>query len=156
MNTKLTLFDGVHLIVPNEGFMFPHSTFKGFPTCCGGGDRGDLLIPDSIYLLNISPACWIHDQMWALAEPTWADFHHSNNVFLENMRLINEAKSNFLMKIVRTPRIHVYHQSVNTLGALLFWKLKCLQGKESIDKALADIQNNIETIGECNGNNSNH
>ena len=153
MNTKLTLFDRVHLIVPNEGFMFPHPTFKGFPTCCGSGDKGDLLIPDTIYLLNISPACWIHDQMWVLAEPTWADFYHSNNVFLENMRLINEAKSNFLMKNIRTPRIHLYHQSVNTIGALLFWRFKCLQGKEGIDKALAEIQDNIETIGECDGNN---
>lgn len=152
MNTKLTLFDGVHLIVPDDGFMFPHPTFKGFPTCCGSGDKGNLLIPDTIYLLNISPACWIHDQMWTLAEPTWADFHYSNDVFLENMRLINEAKSNSLMKIIRTPRIYVYHQAVNTIGALLFWRFKCLQGKEGIYKALAEIQDSIETIGECDGN----
>lgn len=152
MNTKLTLFDGVHLIVPDKGFMFPHPTFKGFPTCCGSGDKGNLLIPDTIYLLNISPACWIHDQMWTLAEPTWADFHYSNDVFFENMRLINEARSNFLMKNIRTPRIYVYHQAVNTIGALLFWRFKCLQGKEGIDKALAEIQDSIETIGECDGN----
>ena len=129
MNTITTTFDSVQLVCPSEKFMWPHPTFKGFPSACGAGKLGDYLIPDTLWGLNVSPACYIHDQMWSLAEPSWSDFHASNALLFVNCAFIIQARSaNFFIRDLRIARAATYLLAVSTLGAPIFWSLKEKQG----------------------------
>ena len=128
MNTIIERFDGVELVRPVGDFRWPHPTFDGFPTCCGAGDWGDRIVPDNLWGLNISPACWIHDQMFTMAPANWSAFHHANSVFLHNLNAINESKSgNIFIKKMRQIRAIEYYTAVDTLGAVAFWN--CKKGK---------------------------
>lgn len=130
MNTIVERFDGIDLIRPVGAFRWPHPTFSGFPTCCGAGKLGDWLVPDTIYGVNISPACWVHDQMFATSPPTWAGFHYSNAVFFANMSAIIQAKSgNAIMRTLRMARAALYARVVSdSVGASIFWAMKAKQG----------------------------
>ena len=129
MKTTTTTFDGVRLIVPTDNFMWPHSTFDGFPTFCGAGPIGDRFIPDTIWGLSISPACYIHDQMWSMSEPLWSDFHYSNAVFFVNMAEIIQTKSaNAFTRDLRLARAATYLLAVSTIGAPIFWGKRAVAG----------------------------
>ena len=63
-------YKNIPFIVPAVGFMWPQEI--NFPSCCGAGTGvQEKVIPDNFYGVNVSPACWIHDQMFTLADPTW-------------------------------------------------------------------------------------
>ena len=125
MNTIVERFDGVDLIRPTGPFLWPHPTFAGFPTCCGAGKVGDWLVPDSIWGVNISPACWVHDQMFAVAPATWGAFHYANAVFFVNIAAIIQARSaNALIRTLRIARASLYLLAVSTAGASIFWAMK--------------------------------
>jgi len=89
-------FDGTVLLAPDDPrFFWPHSTFAGFPPCCGPGAEGDITekaVPETILGLNVSPACWCHDWMQNYGPQTWQGFHHSNAVFLLNILAINRVR----------------------------------------------------------------
>ena len=125
MLTTTTTFDGIQFVIPASGFQWPHPTFKGFPTCCGAGKVGDKVIPDSIWGVNISPACFIHDQMWALASADWCDFHMSNAILFVNLAAIIQARSaNWATRDLRLARAATYLLAVSTVGAPIFWGMK--------------------------------
>ena len=125
MITTTTTFDGIRFVVPAEGFQWPHPTFAGFPTYCGAGDTGDRFIPDTIWGVSISPACFIHDQMWTLAEASWADFHMSNAILFVNLAAIIQARSaNWVTRDIRLARAATYLLAVSTAGAPIFWGMK--------------------------------
>ena len=125
MKTVLEIFDGVPLIRPAGDWMWPESTFQRFPTYCGAGKIGDTIVPDTIFGLVISPACFIHDQMWTLAPPTWEEFHESNSIFLTNMTSINRVNTRFsLVRVFRQVVINDYYESVSHVGSHHFWSLK--------------------------------
>ena len=125
MKTKLEIFDGVSLRVPdNDYFMWPHPTFKGFPSCCGPGEGwGNRLVPESVFRINLSPACWIHDEMFSWRDKTWINFYYANAVFMANCFEINRVKSKSkIRETLRIPFIYIYVKSVNTaIGAKLFF-----------------------------------
>jgi len=115
--TKLVDFDGCQMRVPADGFTFPCSTFKGFPTCCGAGKVGDYFVPDVIGVppLRVSPACCIHDWTWMFWEKTPANFRQSNRLFLENLWLINDYRGgNVVFKFQRMPLIWAYYIVVSS------------------------------------------
>jgi hypothetical protein len=125
LNTIKENFDGVELVRPLGDFMWPHVTFDGFPTCCGAGPVGDKFIPDTIHGINVSPACWVHDQMWTIAEASWGDFHYSNSILLLNLSFIIQAKSrNRAMCDLRLARAATYWLGVSVAGSSVFWGLK--------------------------------
>ena len=64
------------------------------PPCCGPGhDWLETIIPESILGLKISIACYIHDDDWAIAPPTWDAFHAANSRLLTNLNSIIDTKS---------------------------------------------------------------
>ena len=128
MNTIVERFDGVDLLRPTGSFLWPHPTFAGFPTCCGAGKMGDYLVPDTVWGVNISPACWVHDQMYDLSPPTWGGFHYSNAVFFHNIAAIIQAKSSTTFaRNLRLARASMYLLAVSTAGAGIFWGIKAKQ-----------------------------
>lgn len=57
-----------------------------WPTFCGPDEGlGDLLVPDVVCGVVISPACFIHDIDWAICRKTYLDFQLSNSRLLHNM-----------------------------------------------------------------------
>ena len=134
MKTKVVNFDGVDLRIPDDpDFGWPHETFKGFPTCCGPGKRwGNWLVPDRIVGLIISPACWVHDVMFAFHVKSWTNFYYANGVFLANMMEINRVNSRTKIgAFARKPIIYAYVKAVTTtIGARCFFKGEIAQETE--------------------------
>lgn len=93
--------------------------------CNGCGPKGyGLFIPDTIWGLRITPACDIHDFMYALGE-TEADKCEADRVFLNNMiRLIDAAGSWSIVRWLRQRRAMTYYQAVHELGGPAFWSGK--------------------------------
>jgi hypothetical protein len=115
----------VKVIAP-IGILFPSNINVGFGPACGAGDGlSEKLIPETIYGLNITPACYIHDEMWRLANNTKEDFMLSNSVFLHNiLTIINCINSNPLMQTIRSYRAMTYYNCVSTIGYKIFEEFK--------------------------------
>lgn len=125
MKTKIDNFLGIDYEVPDSPqFFWPDmKIYSEFPTSCGAGKFGDTLIPDTVWGLCLSPACWVHDLSWTLAKQSWSDFFQTNNMFRKNMLKINEMTSgSFIEKSIRRAAIYRYYISVCSFGAYYFWK----------------------------------
>lgn len=118
MNTIVERFDGVDLIRPVGDFKWPHPTFEGFPDCCGVGaadEISNIIIPETILGMRVSPVCWVHDWTYTYWPKTWAAFHFSNSIIYQNLRRVNRAKGgNFLMRALREPLMMAWYLGVNT------------------------------------------
>lgn len=135
MKTQLYRFfaeDGqvLELIGP-EDIVFPSYKLEYYETItsCGAGEGfGDRLVPDCIIAVRITLACYIHDIMWAMAEPSWEEFHMSNSVFLSNtITLITAASADHKINILKNFRMYravSYFNAVDTIGARVFWCMK--------------------------------
>lgn len=126
MDTMIERFDGVALIRPVSGFEWPVLTFRDFPTCCGAGKIGNLFIPDRLLGEAISPACYVHDEMWRLCPATNGGFHYSNAVFLTNILAITTSKShNNISEALRQKIALSFYLGVSSIvGYAHFWRLK--------------------------------
>lgn len=120
-------------LIENVPFVFPDevhkdsifSKLKDFPDSCGAGKGfGEKIVPETAFGLRISPACWIHDEDWWYAKPTWDAFHATNGRLMLNMSMIIVVKSNRFMMIPRMYRPSTYFIFVSTIGAKHFWRLK--------------------------------
>jgi len=93
--------------------------------CNGCGAKSALVdfVPDTIWGLDISGACNIHDYCWHIAEPTRGSFHAANLLFLLNMmRLINRQTKWPWMRWLRRKRALRYYQAVEELGVTIFFE----------------------------------
>lgn len=136
MKTTVTLFDTIPLVVPVFGesdlpLRFPYQTLESFGSYCGAGPGlGDKIVPEQIFGLKISPACYVHDVMYEVALPCWGEFHQANSVFLHNLLAIIEMRSaNRLIASLRRYRAMTFYNAVDTLGAAAFWAVKDGQRK---------------------------
>jgi hypothetical protein len=112
------------LVAPVD-IQFPTLNLNNFPSCCGAGQGfGDIIVPETLWGLRISAACFIHDWMWNNADCTWEYFHSSNAIFLRNMLEIIETQSIWMLKPFRRHRASMYFAAVDTVGASVFWKEK--------------------------------
>jgi len=113
------------LLLAPPGIEWPAIHLEKFGTYCGPGHGiGDLLVPDTMWGLKVSAACYVHDFMWAVAEPSWADFHYSNSVFLHNLLRIIDAHGGIL-KYLRSYRAVTYYAAVDSVAfAKIFWAMK--------------------------------
>lgn len=127
----LTGANGFTTIIAPEGIEFPSCFIDGFRSYCGAGRGiGDLVVPEKMYGLKVSPACFVHDKMWEMSKATWEDFHLSNGVFLTNLISIIESQSkNVVLKHLRLYRAVSYFNAVDTIGAKIFWKEKNEEAK---------------------------
>jgi hypothetical protein len=91
---------------------------------CGPGGFGDYLVPDTVWLLNIKPACKIHDWMYHFGE-NLADKEEADRVFLNNMtRMVNTKTKWGWMRKLRLRRVYTYYQFVDKFGGPSFWDSK--------------------------------
>jgi len=125
MKTKRITVEGILLIVP-ESYHAPYQFIKQFPPSCGAGDGiGNGLVPERMYGLLITVCCHIHDYCWKVAEATWSDFHQSNYLFFVNLKAVIKAKSaNVITRWLRYARATTYSGAVDTVGAMIFKKMK--------------------------------
>jgi len=127
LTTTLTI-DQVLLVVPklavDDRRYDPFVRLSDFPDSCGAGRGiGQIIVPETMFGLRVSAACYTHDLSWEYAEKTWADFHQTNSMFLRNMLSIIEAKSrSTVLRVLRNYRAMTYYNSVDTAGAVHFFK----------------------------------
>ena len=110
----------VELFAPAAFWRLPES--ERVKLRCGPG-RGILerLVPETIYLLTITPACAIHDFMYKIGE-TDQDKVDADDVFLNNMiRIIEANTTNKQLMCLRLRRARIYYGAVKFFGGPAFW-----------------------------------
>jgi len=93
--------------------------------CNGMGPKGyGLLVPDTMYGLDVSEAGNIHDFMYLIGH-TIEDKEAADRTFLNNMLRIIEAKSKlWILKYIRRRRALTYYIAVKDFGGPAFWSGK--------------------------------
>ena len=93
--------------------------------CNGCGAKGfGWMVPDSMWLLDISEACDIHDFMYAVGVDE-SDREEADRVFLNNLLRIIEANTRYnWLKLLRKRRAAKYYHAVRCFGGPAFWKNK--------------------------------
>jgi hypothetical protein len=98
------------------------SEIEKFTICNGCGRAGAKFdfIPQTVWGLDITEACYVHDYAYFLGE-SWADKERADRQFFNNMLVIIENKSNFLLRALRRRRALKYYEAVCELGGAAFW-----------------------------------
>ena len=126
MDFRVDYVEGIEFLVP-EGVDLPLHLDQ-FPDACGPGKGlGERVVPEKIFGLRVSPACWIHDKSWECADPTVLDFHISNIMFVWNLFSIIEAFPSkwWIANVLREYRAVTYFNAVNgPLGRRCFEREK--------------------------------
>ena len=87
--------------------------------CNGCGAKDGIKVPDTMYGLDVSEACFIHDWMYAEGK-TLADFYFANAMFLLNLCFIVMGGSKWLAPL-RLARATKYFLAVQEWGESAFW-----------------------------------
>ena len=127
MKTCALTVEGIDFVVPvHLRAALPDTPLASLPAACGAGNGiGQAAVPETLWGLRITPACFIHDQSWLVADPTWADFHQANSMFLHNILAIIRARSrSIFLEHLRNYRAVTFYNAVDTVGALVFRELK--------------------------------
>lgn len=94
---------------------------------CGPGGIGDYLVPDTMWGLNVKPACTIHDWQYCwgrtIEDKIKADLNLRDNL----VRLIKAQNSWGWLENLRLRRAKTYYEAVKNFGGPAFWS-----GKSSI------------------------
>lgn len=119
----------VSLYAPPEYWKLSEVERKSYR--CGPG-RGvlEILTPETIWGLCVTPACAIHDFMYKEGPPTDQGKEEADLVFLNNMVRLIEAGTGYppLLRL-RLRRARVYYQAVKLLGGAAYWKGKNKPGE---------------------------
>ena len=84
---------------------------------CGPGKWGDWLVPDTIYLVNIKPACYLHDCEYSEMESE-DDRKYADKRLFDNANKIVELKSSNKFTLwLRRARLMKYWAAVDIGGA---------------------------------------
>ena len=143
----IQMWEGIPLqipekMVPEFANIFGGFTYNNFPDdFCGSGKIGEKMVPDYIYegsrllprfldiSIKISPACAIHDTDWDLAEPTWDAFHETNLRLHDNIATIIQCRTKpGILQLYAMAYPDIYKEAVETMGRIIFWRLKKAQG----------------------------
>jgi hypothetical protein len=111
------------LFAPPEYWRLPEDVRESYR--CGPG-RGVLeqLVPEKMYGLSVSPACSIHDFMYAHGN-TSDDKREADIVFLNNMiRLIEAGGGWWFLRKLRLRRAYIYYEAVKDFGGPCYWNEK--------------------------------
>jgi len=93
--------------------------------CNGCGSKGfGWIVPNTMYGLNVSEACNIHDFMYKTGV-TNDDKMSADRTLLHNcLRIIDAKTKNSILKFLRGRRAHAYYVAVKTFGGFAFWSDK--------------------------------
>lgn len=112
------------LYAPPAFVTAPASVRKLVANGCGPGGWKVDLVPDTIYGLDVAPACDIHDWMYA-AGAIEADREEADRVLINNLlRLIAAAAGPGWLQWLRRRRAHTYYNAVRIFGGPAFWNSK--------------------------------
>lgn len=89
---------------------------------CGAAKSKFDFVPDTVWGLDITPACHIHDWMYHHGK-TIDDKDEADRVFLNNMLRLIERGNRFL-KPLRRRRALKYYESVVAFGGPAYWANK--------------------------------
>lgn len=134
MRIKENTIDGVPFLIPAG--VNPPDNLKDFPSSCGPGEGiGELIIPDSLLGLCITPPCWIHDKSWSVAKASSDDYRISNLMFLANLfSVIKFRPIIFPLNLLKPFRfmlaVSYYEAVASETGESIFWKLKQSQDRD--------------------------
>jgi len=91
---------------------------------CGPGGWKIDLVPDTLWGLNITDACDIHDYMYHVGDDI-KDKEEADRVFLNNMiRLVNAGTKCRWLRLLRRHRANIYYSAVKKFGGPAFWAEK--------------------------------
>ncbi len=96
---------------------------------CGTAGWKGKLVPDSMWGLNISKACNIHDWMYHFGK-TEAERCEADRAFFNNLLRIINAEGGWLASL-RRYRATTYYNSVHNYGGPAFWDNKNTTGTMS-------------------------
>jgi hypothetical protein len=115
MNNKTVLF-------APEGYWVLNSEEKR-EICNGCGPQGHFdFIPDTMYFLNISEVCNIHDYCYEIARSDIRDKEWADRIFLNNLLRLIESETKWgWVKWLRRHRAYKYYLAVKHFGAPVFW-----------------------------------
>ena len=88
--------------------------------CNGCGAKDGVKVPDTMWGLNISSACNIHDWMFSEGK-SLSDFYFANAVFIMNLAIIITANGSKWLAPLRLARATKYFIAVQELGQDAFW-----------------------------------
>ena len=109
------------LYAPESYWKISYEEHTSICNGCGAANSKIDMIPDTIYFVNISEACNIHDYMYYIGE-TINDKKNADMIFLENLLTItNTESSNGFMKWLRRRRAIKYYLAVKYFGNSAYW-----------------------------------
>lgn len=112
------------LYAPAEYWELTREQRKILTNGCGPGRFGSKIISDSIWWLDISEACRIHDFAYHIGW-THEDKLSADRSFMYNMlRLIDAAGGRWLLVALRRRAAVKYYRAVADFGGPAFWKGK--------------------------------
>ena len=110
----------VKLYAHPECWLFMEEHIEEFDSFgCGPGGAGDKLVPDTMYGLDISPACRIHDWYYRFwPEDSEEARAMADRVMKNNLLRIVENKTKWRVLLwLRRRRCHTYYTMVRMFGA---------------------------------------
>lgn len=111
----------VWLYAPELYLTLPAAERKKLVNGCGPGGWKIDLVPDTLWGLDISEACNIHDFMYTVGVDLAAK-EEADRVFLNNMlRLIDARGSMRWLKTLRRMRARKYYEAVVHFGGPAYW-----------------------------------
>jgi hypothetical protein len=86
---------------------------------CGPGGAGDKLVPDTMYGLDISPACRVHDWYYRFFPEDTEEARAMADRIMKNnlLRIVEAHTKNRVLLWLRRRRCHTYYTMVRMFGA---------------------------------------
>ncbi len=104
--------------------LFKPVNYKPEKDCDCGSGWSSKLVPNTIYGLDIKPACCIHDYMYSVG----TNIGHKDSAdrtFLNNMmRIIEDKKAWWFPHFLARQRALKYYEAVHNFGGTSFWQGK--------------------------------
>lgn len=127
----------VFIWAPAEYWRLTHDERKNFR--CGPG-RGilEMLVPETIWGLCVTPACAVHDFMYREGPATDDGKEEADLVFLNNMvRIIEAHTKNRWLLCLRLRRARLYYEMVRRFGGPAYWITKNLPNQMGLVSSAA-------------------
>lgn len=114
-----SIVEGPELYAPEQYWQLARARRAEICNGCGSAQAKFDFVPDTIYGLNINPACNIHDYMYFMGA-TVDDKAEADRVFLNNiLRLINHRGG--WLRYLRRRRALKYYTAVVEMGGPAYW-----------------------------------
>jgi hypothetical protein len=112
------------LFAPSDYWNLTPEAKKEICNGCGAKGWKFDIIPDTIWGLNITLACDIHDYMYYIGTSQEDKDYADILLFINLIKIIDANTDNIFIKILRHNRAYVYYQAVALAGNEAYWEGK--------------------------------